>query len=172
MINELHMRMIIILILFLFCILNGSDQVTQSKAKPFADYQLSSEKYITGSNGNIMMKVNIWGQVGNPGSHLVYEGIDFASLISLVGGPVDGANFKKVRLFRELPDANGKLVYNLNLDKFIQTGDRSNFIKINPNDTIIIPKKLTTQLIQQVGTINTLFSVVIIYLQITLLASR
>ena len=66
----------------------------------FADYQISSERYLTSSNGNIMMNVNIWGHVRSPGSQIVYDGIDFASLLSTVGGPMDGANLKMVRLYR------------------------------------------------------------------------
>ena len=42
-----------------------------------------------------MIKINIWGNVNNPGSHLVYDGIDLASLLSSVGGPIDGANLKR-----------------------------------------------------------------------------
>ena len=165
------MRLILIPFIFLFCFLFGDNQDQGNALKGFADYQLSSEKYITGPNGSIMMKVNMWGHVNSPGSHLVYEGIDFASLLSLVGGPKEGANLKKVRLYRETQDAEGKLVYNIDLNEFIKTGNRSNFIKIKPNDTIIIPQKFTTVLLNQIGTINTFFSVIVIYLQISILAN-
>ena len=70
----------------------------------FRDYQLSSKKYFTDSDGTIMMKVNVWGHVNSPGGHMVYDGIDFASLLSIVGGPLNGADLKKVRLYREVPD--------------------------------------------------------------------
>jgi len=97
---------------------------------------------------------------------MVYDGIDFASLLSIVGGPVDGANLKNVRLYREGKDEEGKLVYTINLDEFIKTGDRSNFIKINPNDTIIIPQKFIYKLLNQVNTVNLLFNFFSIYLQL------
>ena len=61
----------------------------------FRDYQLSSKKYFTDSDGTIMMKVNVWGHVNSPGGHMVYDGIDFASLLSIVGGPLNGADLKK-----------------------------------------------------------------------------
>ena len=64
----------------------------------FSDFQISSERYLTDAKGNIMMYVNIWGHVGNPGHHLVYEGIDLATLMSVVGGPKSGANMKKIRV--------------------------------------------------------------------------
>ena len=126
------MRVLIKLLFFFICALNAQNETADNKIKKFAHYQLSSEKYFTNSEGTIVMKVNIWGNVNNPGSHLVYEGIDFASLLSLVGGPISGANLKKVRLYREIQDSEGILVHKVDLSDFIRTGDRSNFVKINP----------------------------------------
>tara|TARA_Y100001980_G_C14280410_1_gene115081 strand:+ start:99 stop:590 length:492 start_codon:yes stop_codon:yes gene_type:complete len=130
------------------------------------DYQLSSERYFSNSDGQIKMKVNLWGHVERPGSHFVYDGIDLASLISIVGGPKTGAHLKKVRLYREVPDTDGSIVYEINFNDFIKSGNRENFIKIKPNDTIIIPQKLSNIFITQIGTINTLFSLIMIILQI------
>ena len=132
----------------------------------FSDFQISSERYLTDNKGNIMMNVNVWGHVGNAGHHLVYDGIDLATLMSVVGGPNTGANMKKVRVYREVPDADGTLVYHIDLNDFINTGNRSKFIKIKPNDTIIVPQKLSSYFLTQVGTINTLFSLINIYLQL------
>ena len=39
----------------------------------------------------------MFGRSNKPGHHLVYEGIDFATLLSIVGGPIKGANLKKVK---------------------------------------------------------------------------
>tara|TARA_B100001750_G_scaffold221635_1_gene210370 strand:- start:168 stop:665 length:498 start_codon:yes stop_codon:yes gene_type:complete len=144
----------------LFAQSNISDQPT------FSDFQISSERYLTDDKGNIMMNVNVWGHVGNAGHHLVYDGIDLATLMSIVGGPSTGANMKKVRVYREVPDADGTLVYHIDLNNFLTTGNRSNFIKIKPNDTIIVPQKISSYFLTQVGTVNTIFSLVIIYLQL------
>ena len=163
------MKKNIILIILFFIQLQGQEIDDSLTTTKFSDFQLSSERFISGKDGNIMMKVNIWGHVGNPGSHIVYDGIDFASLLSLVGGPNDGANLKKVKVFRELPDGNDRLSYIIDIDQFIKTGDRSNFIKIKPNDTIIIPQKFGDLLIRQIGTVNTIFSLITIYLQISFL---
>ena len=141
----------------------------QSKIQPSGEYdayQLSSERYFSNSDGQIMMKVNVWGHVKIPGGHLVYDGIDLASLVSIVGGPETGANLKKIRLYREVPDQSGEIVYEIDFNEFIKSGNRGNFIKINPNDTIIIPQKLSSILISQIGTVNTLFSLIMIILQI------
>jgi len=162
-------RIIKLLILLTIVICQDNTSIQSNK---FAAFQLSSERYITNDNGTILMKVNIWGHVGGAGSHLVYDGIDFASLLSQVGGPLAGADLANVRLYREKPDQDGQLVYDIDLKMFLKTGDRSNFIKIKPNDTIIIPQKFSYLLLDQIGTINTIFSLVTIYLQLNYLIDQ
>ena len=127
------------------------------------DYTISSERYQTDSDGNIMMYVNIWGAVPVPGRKLVYDGIDMATLLSMVGGPRQGANMRRVQLFREVPDSNNKLSYEIDLTPFIISGDRSSFVKIKPNDTILIHRTTTSLIIEQVGTFNTLLSLFNLY---------
>lgn len=159
-----------LLTFLLFGLLYAQDEVAEPPI--FSDYQISSERYLTNAKGNIMMNVNIWGHVGSPGSHVVYDGIDFATLLSVVGGPMDGANLTNVRIYREIPDADGTLVYHIDLNEFINTGNRSNFIKIKPNDTIIVPQKFSSYFLTKIGTINTLFSLITIYLQLQSLAGN
>ena len=159
-----------LLTFLLFGLLYAQDEVAEPPI--FSDYQISSERYLTNAKGNIMMNVNVWGYVGSPGSHIVYDGIDFATLLSFVGGPMDDANLTNVRIYREIPDADGTLLYHIDLNEFINTGDRSKFIKIKPNDTIIVPQKISSYLLKQIGTINTLFSLINIYLQLENLANR
>jgi len=153
-----------IFIFFLFVIFSYS-QTYENIPEVFKDYQLSSEQYISGIDGKVFMNVNLWGAVTSPGTKRVYDGIDFASLLSIVGGPNKNANLKKVKLYREKPDENGQLIYIINLNHFIKTGDRSNFIKIKPNDTIIIPRKVFGILLTQIGTVNTILSALSLYLQ-------
>ena len=129
-----------------------------SASQTIKDYQLSSEQYISGPDGKVYMNVSFWGAAGNSGTIQVYEGIDFASLMSAVGGPTEYANLKKIRLYREKPDQNGQLVYLIDLTKFLNTGDRSNFPKIKPNDTIVIKKTVIGILIEDINTIQTFFA--------------
>lgn len=127
------------------------------------NHTISSERYQTDSDGNIMMYVNIWGAVPVPGRKLVYDGIDMATLLSMVGGPRQGANMRRVQLFREIPDSNNKLSYEIDLTPFIISGDRSSFVKIKPNDTILIHRTTTSLIIEQVGTFNTILSLFNLY---------
>ena len=140
---------------------SGENIVTKSH-----QYNVSSERFFTDNTGTILMNVNVWGHVNSPGRHMVFDGIDIATLLSVVGGPKSGAKLNKVKIFREVPDENEKLAYTINIAKFLKTGDRSEFIKIMPNDTFIIPQKPSSYMMQQVGTLNTLLSILNIYLQI------
>ena len=142
-------------------------QEKQQENPTFYDFQISSKRYMTDENGNILMHVNVWGNVSSPGHILVYEGIDMATLISIVGGPSSGANMKNVKIYRELPDDDGQIIYNLNFNNFIKSGDRSDFIKIKPNDTIIIPQTNFSYFLNQVGTFNTFVGLLNLYLQVS-----
>jgi hypothetical protein len=151
--------------LLMFGLLFAQNDIAEEPT--FSDFQISSERYLTDEKGNMMMYVNIWGHVGSPGHHLVYEGIDLATLMSVVGGPKSGANMKKVRVYREIPEDDGTLVYHLDFEKFVSSGDRSEFIRIKPNDTIIIPEKISNYILTQVGTVNTFLSLFNLYFQLT-----
>jgi len=130
------------------------------------NHQVSSERYISDSNGKLRINVNIWGHVNAPGNHLVFDGIDIITLFSIVGGPKIGANLSKIKIIREIDDGDGKLVHIIDLNDFMSTGDRSNFIKIKPNDTILIPQKLSDIILNKVNSLNTLLGVLTLYLQI------
>ena len=113
------------------------------------------------------MYVNIWGHVGNPGRILVDEGIDLATLFSLTGGPQKGANLKKIRVYHEYPNKQWNIVHIIDFTDFIKTGDRSNFISIQPNDTFIIKQTTWSYFIEEVGTVNTLINLINIYLNLS-----
>ena len=87
------------------------------------------------------MSINIWGEVRNPGQYLIPYSVslDLISLLSLAGGPLNGANLKKITLIREIKieGENGKIIF-INLKEYIKTGNRNILPSIEPNDTVII----------------------------------
>lgn len=148
-------RYIITLIIILSIVGTASGQISTGSS---SSYPRSGERYITDENGIIKMWVNVWGQVNRPGSHLVYDGIDLATLLSITGGPKAGANLKKIRLFRELPDANGQLSLSIDLAKFLKSGDRGDFTRVLPNDTFVIPQSFSSYIISNLNIVNTLLN--------------
>lgn len=136
------------------------------KIEPDITNTYNKQKFFTDSNGNILMYVNIWGHVKSPGRHIVYDGIDIPTLLSIVGGPESGANLKKIKLYRAIPDENGNIMYHLNLMEFYNDGVRDSFINIKPNDTIIIPQTKTSYIMSYSSTINTVLQVINLFFQI------
>jgi len=124
-------------------------------------------RYVSSEDGVLRMYVNVWGHVHSPGRILVDDGIDLATLLSLTGGPNKGANMKNVRVYHEYPDKNGNVVNVIDFTEFLETGDRSNFISIQPNDTFIIKQTAWSYMIQEVGTVNTLMNFINIYLNLS-----
>ena len=86
--------------------------------------------------------------------------------MSSVGGSSQFINLKKIRLIREIPDKNGQMVYFVDLTSFLKNGDRSNFPKIKPNDTIVVKKTLTGILIEDLSTFQTFVSVITLFFQL------
>ncbi len=150
----------LLLLSVLIGLLFGQDNMIVS------DFQISSERYLTDDKGKVSMFINVWGHVPNPGHVMVYEGIDLASLLSFVGGPMNGADLKNIKLIREIAE-NEQVVHNINFENFIKRGDRSDFVKIKPNDTIIITQTKFNYIIDQIGSINALLSLFNMYFLIT-----
>ena len=159
-------KQFLILALFIFGVGFPQAELTQ------ADIPLNTgARYVSSEDGIIRMYVNIWGYVGNPGRILVDEGIDIATLLSLTGGPRKGAKMKNVLIYHEYPDKHGNIFHIIDLTEFLTTGDRSNFISIQPNDTFIFRQTTFSYLLQEMGTINTLMSLINIYLNLNYLLS-
>ncbi len=125
----------------------------------------TGQKYFTGQDGVIRMYVNVWGHVARPGTHLVFDQIDFVTLLSICGGPRQGADLKSIKIIREEPDEKGNRMFELDFTKFMQTGQKDLILDIRPNDTIIIGEKTTHMLISHMNILNTVLHVVQIYYQ-------
>ena len=74
-------------------------------------------------------------------------------------------------LYREIPD-NGQLRFIIDLEDFVKTGDRRNFIEIRLNDTILIPTKTSSLIWRQIGTLTTIFSLLNLYFTLELAFNR
>ena len=83
----------------------------------------------------------------------------------MVGLKNDFVNLKKIRLYRETPDDNGQLVYLINLNPFLKTGDRSNFPQIKPNDTIVVRKKITGMLLDEITSFQAILTALTFFIQ-------
>ena len=90
----------------------------------------------------------------------------------MIGFQSEFVNLKKIRLYREKPDENGQIVYFINLNPFLKTGDRSNFPQIKPNDTIVMRKKITGMLLDEITSFQAILTALTFFIQFYTLINR
>ena len=128
------------------------------------NFRNPAQRY-TNIDGRIMISVNLWGRVISPGRHIVPENVDLVTILSIVGGPIDGANMSKIKVIRDLESSSQ--IFIINLNKFIKSGDKSDLIKIEPNDTIIIPETVYNGIFKRLTSLNTILSLLNLYYALT-----
>ena len=120
----------IIIVNFLFCDTNAPIDSSSGLA------------YITGEDGVIRMHINIIGNVKNPGTYLVYDGIDFLSALSRSGGYLSGSNLNKILIYGSDGSRNS-----FSLSKLLNNETSSDFtLKLKPFDTIYIEQKVLSRI--------------------------
>ena len=93
-------------------------------------------QYYVGEENELMMKVNIWGRVERPGQYFVPSTTDLITLISLAGGPADKSRLDNVKVVRS--GVGGAEVIEVNIKKFLKTGDVRLIPQLEPEDTILV----------------------------------
>jgi len=94
-------------------------------------------KYYLGSEDELLVPVNIWGFVQKPGQYMVPSNTDLISLISYAGGPKESAKINKIRVVRNIPELENKII-EVNVKKYLKTGNQELIPLLKPGDTIII----------------------------------
>ena len=96
--------------------------------------------YYLGGKEGLMIGVNLWGFVDKPGRYEVPSSTDLVQLISYGGGPLVGANLSKVKIVREILQADSSYkteVIHVDLEHFEKKGAQP--VLLLPGDTIIVP---------------------------------
>jgi hypothetical protein len=94
----------------------------------------------------ILIDVQIWGQVTHPGMYKVPVSTDVVGLISFAGGPNDFAAMRRVKLVRGGVPAGR--TFKLNLDQYTSTGDRGRIPMLEAGDVVVVPSTYTHSLAQ------------------------
>ncbi|MFZ5981854.1 MAG: polysaccharide biosynthesis/export family protein [Candidatus Zixiibacteriota bacterium] len=82
--------------------------------------------------------IYVVGAVNQPGPVEYEENIDFMEVLALAGGPTPEANLKKVKILTK--DGNYAQSYQVNLEKYTETGRPARYILKN-EDTFVIPER-------------------------------
>ncbi len=90
-------------------------------------------QYILGTDDILLVNVNLWGHVQRPGIYSVPSSYTLIDLISSAGGPLKTARLSDVRIVRKNQE-----VIQVDIEKFLKTGDISLIPLLQPGDTIIV----------------------------------
>lgn len=127
------------------------------------DIPNTGTRYFTDEDGNVRMWINIWGHVNKPGNYLVYNNTDVITVLAMAGGLRSGAAIDRIKLYRELPDMHGNLLYIINMKDFVESGDRKVFPNVLPNDAFYVPQRTSSYILSQVGLVNTMMNIINLY---------
>jgi len=98
--------------------------------------------FVFGSAEGVNIEVSLWGYVSKPGLYKIPHTTDLVSLISLAGGPRENARLDDVRIIRLVNNSeNNKMeerIIRVNLEEFIEKGDRSVIPILKPGDVVVM----------------------------------
>jgi hypothetical protein len=95
-------------------------------------------QYYLGQANELLMRVNVWGRVLRPGEYFVPATTDLITLISVAGGPATKARLTDVQVVRAAVSGQEGEIIEVNLKKFLKTGDKRLIPTLKPEDTVII----------------------------------
>jgi hypothetical protein len=92
-----------------------------------------------GEGDELLMNVQIWGQVKNPGLYSLPEQSDMATLVSLAGGPTEHADLSAIKIIRKGMERDS--LFTVNLKKAMLGGEKEKTM-LRPGDIVeIMPSK-------------------------------
>ena len=120
--------------LFLFPILGLAQSLQEEPTNRAAQYYL-------GDRDQLLMAVNVWGFVSQPGQYMVPYDTDLIALLSYAGGPREEARIKSIKIIRNQTTAEDKTqgtVIEVDVKKFIKTGQLNLIPVLKPGDTVVV----------------------------------
>ncbi|MDP2807529.1 MAG: SLBB domain-containing protein [bacterium] len=110
----------------------------------------------------VLIEVQIWGQVNKPGRYRVPVTTDVVGLISYAGGPTEDAALSRVKLVRGAfgPGQTQKV----NISKYTGKADKSLVPMLEQGDVVIVPSTLYHKLMRAASFLSQAAVVVTAYL--------
>lgn len=96
-----------------------------------------ASQYYLGREDELLIPVNVWGFVKNPGQYMVPNNTDLIALLSYAGGPNENAKISTIKIVRNDPK-RGNQVWKVDVKKYLDTADSRLIPPLKPGDTIIV----------------------------------
>ena len=164
MIKRLHLLLPLLLLVALPAYGGDETRVTIPK------YIEPGARYFIGDENQLMMLVNVWGKVEKPGQYIVPSDTDLITLISVAGGPADKSRLDNVKVVRS--SSSGSEVIEVNIKKFLKTGDQGLIPDLQPEDTIIVSGSMWHIFTSVIQVVSQLAIVANVYYLASLAANR
>ena len=154
------MRNLVFLICLLFTI-----QTQQIVAQENGELLPQSAEYYEylGEGNELLMNVQIWGQVKNPGLYSLPVKSDIVLLLSLAGGPTENADLSKIKIIRKGSTRDSLFV--INLKKSLLEGKKNNVV-LMPGDIVELSPSKFYSLSNFIRFVTQITMVVAVYYQI------
>lgn len=94
-------------------------------------------KYYLNEYNELLIRVNIWGRVRNPGQYFVPATTDLITLISIAGGPDTRSRLSDIHVVRDSETEESEVI-EVNVRKYLKTGDKRLIPDLKPEDTVVI----------------------------------
>ncbi|MBS3741645.1 MAG: SLBB domain-containing protein [Candidatus Cloacimonetes bacterium] len=116
-----------------------------------------------GDEDQLRIQTYIWGQVHSPGMYIVPDDTDLLALISLAKGPTEDAKLTKIRIVRGNVETQKNEVIYVDVEEYIDTGNRDLIPILRPGDTIIVPSTVFYGMERVAGFISKFATVLSMY---------
>ncbi|MEA2103382.1 MAG: hypothetical protein U9P79_01900 [Candidatus Cloacimonadota bacterium] len=133
------MKKIHILIIIAFLISTTCWAQESSGASSISSSSAFSFSGTMGDENQLRMQTYIWGQINKPGLYIVPDDTDLIALISFAKGPTEDAKISKIRIVRSGFGTQKNEIIEVNLEKFLETGNRELIPILMEGDTVIVP---------------------------------
>ena len=147
--------------LIFFILINFSNSQNINRNNLDSDVEITTESvYLMDNSGNISMNINVWGAVDRPGRLIVKEGVNLITVLSMVGGAKTGVDYSNIIIIRDLDNTDVSQKITIDMTSFFKNGNKSNIIKILPNDTIIFRQKNLYFFLSKMSELTTMVSII------------
>lgn len=143
-------------VIILFCLSVSFAQEFQSQQLP--QYGDRPAQYILGSNDVLLININLWGHVQKPGIYSVPSSFGIIDLLSSAGGPLKTARLNDVKIIRKNQE-----VIKVNIEEFLETGNKDLLVPLQPGDVIIVSGSISDLFSQIVSIVRDIAIIVNVY---------
>lgn len=124
---------------FTFFVVFQFPSAQEQKESEFPSKTIPKYYLAPGTDNELLIKVNVWGEILKPGIFEVPDNTDLVSLLSIAGGPTENAKLSCVKILRN--HLEEEKIIEVNVKNYMKNGNYKEIPMLKPGDTVMVPKK-------------------------------